>query len=482
MVVDGHQHEPRLVVELASCCLLSPPPWGLLDERPVLRRHCFCYAVDLGDAKCGGSLQGPIAAYPYPFALPIYELLLLLLKTRTRKPATSARIYHFQVLGVVVEHAVPFNTLSDLKRMLKKDDPDQPQWLRRALRRAKRASEIVVESSKAPIPEECQPEFSGSNSNPVEKSEQRLRSFSSSSTPRGGGAAAAKYLHDLAKDADSNRGKASEAEGTHSAVNFVTLPDDTLLLVARFVLAVDLRAALRLCATSSDMHARLAEVVEASQRRMLRWLPSWTERHRIDADGRTLTAEGATAEDGQTLYVEDGVTRSWACGCLLPNTGVTRWSIRINTCTTGRIALGVCDQAGVCGWGIEPYSGALSRYTRDEHGDVHLLHPAPPPPNCPDGPVGLRLMAANLRDKAEGSVVEFSLDADRGRLGVTVDELGSAYAYPKTHSAHPRERALDGFPCGVALRPWAMLFLHRKDSVTLRGFAASEGADGEGGH
>ena len=91
MVVDGHQHEPRLVVELASCCLLSPPPWGLLDERPVLRRHCFCYAVDLGDAKCGGSLQGPIAAYPYPFALPIYELLLLLLKTRTRTPAGHIR-------------------------------------------------------------------------------------------------------------------------------------------------------------------------------------------------------------------------------------------------------------------------------------------------------------------------------------------------------------------------------------------------------
>ena len=57
-------------------------------------------------------------------------------------------------------------------------------------------------------------------------------------------------------------------------------------------------------------------------------------------------------------------------------------------------------------------------------GEVHLFTPGPPPCGCPDGG-GMRLMAANLRDasKAEGTIIEFELDADSGTLAFTVDDM-----------------------------------------------------------
>ena len=94
-------------------------------------------------------------------------------------------------------------------------------------------------------------------------------------------------------------------------------------------------------------------------------------------NGRTLTAEGPTCEDGLTLLTtEDGATRSWAAGSLLPTSGTCSWLVRIERCRTGRMVIGVCDAAGVCGWGMEPCSGALVRHTRDGLGEVNLLEPA----------------------------------------------------------------------------------------------------------
>ena len=139
------------------------------------------------------------------------------------------------------------------------------------------------------------------------------------------------------------------------------------------------------------------------------------------------------------------------------------------------MVLGVCDQAGICGWGIEPYSGCLSRYTRDEHGHVDLLHPAPPPNGCPCG-IGQRLMGGTLRETAEGSVIEMRVDADSGTVGFTVDEQGQGRRHPPTHIGYPRRRELSGFPRGVALRPWAMLYLHVEDQVTLHGCLEMKGS------
>jgi len=138
-------------------------------------------------------------------------------------------------------------------------------------------------------------------------------------------------------------------------------------------------------------------------------------------------------------------------------------------CSTGRLVLGVCDEASGCGWGLEPHSGSLSRCTRDADGMSHLLYPAPPPLGFPRAE-GVRLMTANLRSTSEGSVIEFEYDADRGVLGVTVDEKGKGRRYPRTHINHPRQRLVEGFPPGIALRPWAMLYLHAGDQVHLSGY------------
>lgn len=136
----------------------------------------------------------------------------------------------------------------------------------------------------------------------------------------------------------------------------------------------------------------------------------------------------------------------------------------------GRMAIGACDQDCSCGWGLEPYSGALRRYTRGLDGLAHLLHLAPPPPGCPCG-LGLRLMASNLRGKAEGSVIKISFDADLGQLSFEVDEQGVGRQLPREHIGYPRARVLSGFPRGTRLRPWAMLYLHLDDQVRLDGFA-----------
>ena len=108
------------------------------------------------------------------------------------------------------------------------------------------------------------------------------------------------------------------------------------------------------------------------------------------------------------------------------------------------------------------------RYWRNGNGDVDLERTRPPYNGYPDGD-GNRLMAGVLRGTAEASVVEISVDADAGTVGFTVDEGGTSRGLPKSHVAHPRRYELGGFPRGVALRPWAMLYLHLGDQVTLGG-------------
>ena len=79
-------------------------------------------------------------------------------------------------------------------------------------------------------------------------------------------------------------------------------------------------------------------------------------------------------------------------------------------------------------------------------------------------------MATNLQNRAEGSRVELAFDADAGTVSWTIDELGTGRLLPRAHVAYPRPRSLSGFPSGLGMRPWAMLYLHNGDQVTLNGY------------
>ena len=259
------------------------------------------------------------------------------------------------------------------------------------------------------------------------------------------------------------------------------LPDDILFVVARCVLSFDTRAAARLCQANKLFGDRLQEIWAMAHARRIRWLPEMTELHEIGNDDRTLIAAGPVDEDLLTLQTVDveymdgrgntgfnSGTRSWAVGGLLPSTGRTEWTVRIDQSANGRMLLGVCEESGAFGWGLEPYDGRLHRYWRNGNGDVDLERTRPPYNGYPDGD-GNRLMAGVLRGTAEASVVEISVDADAGTVGFTVDEGGTSRGLPKSHVAHPRRYELGGFPRGVAPRPWAMLYLHLGDQVTLGG-------------
>ena len=269
----------------------------------------------------------------------------------------------------------------------------------------------------------------------------------------------------------TSRAEADVKSDGESAITFEHLPDDLLYAVASVILAMETRAAVIFCTTNKRF--RSLGIIDVARERRVRWLADWTEHHDVCGDERTLIAVGPTAGDGTTLHVDEGgATRSWAVGTLLPMTGVSQWSVRIDKCFNGRMVLGACEQAGTCGWGIEPYSGVLNRYTRDEQGDVNMFGPVEAPAGCPDGQ-GQRLMAGTLRATAEGSVVEFELDADRGILSFIVDEGGDSRRLSRAHAAFPKRYELRGFPPGVALRPWAMLYLHLGDQVTLSGCVES---------
>ena len=174
---------------------------------------------------------------------------------------------------------------------------DHQDWLRRAIRRAKFRT----------FEEEREARASG------------FASIAPSAVPRAASTS----------DTATATAAPTDDEQAESETSFASLPDDSLLVIAHRVLRSDVRAAVRLLSTSAEIRDRLDVVLEAARACKVRWLPEWTVLHRIGNDGRTLTAEGATAEDGTTLSIEDGMTRSWAAGALLPPWGVSRWSVHI---------------------------------------------------------------------------------------------------------------------------------------------------------
>ena len=122
----------------------------------------------------------------------------------------------------------------------------------------------------------------------------------------------------------------------------------------------------------------------------------------------------------------------------------------------GGIFIGICDAAGLNAWGLELYEGTLFRTSRNES-----LRPVVrvAPPGWPNGHgkqllVNERGRPAGLRRRANGSVVEVSVEHRQGTLGYRVN-------------GGPPMEAITGFPKGAALRPWVSLYMSVNDRVML---------------
>ena len=230
------------------------------------------------------------------------------------------------------------------------------------------------------------------------------------------------------------------------------LPEELLLECVRIMLLNDVPSVLRLCQTSRYIRKLLSAPRRDAEARRLRWEQELTVEHDIDeSDGRTLTRRF------------HNVATPWAACRALPTAGGTSaWTVRLDVQkeNLGHMAIGVCDLAGLCAWGLSPSNGRLWRRSRDADGKY--LNNVPPPAGWPCGQ-RLQVMVdeagkpANLEGRADGATIEVIVDHDEGSLSYRVDG-GKVLT------------ALRGFPKGAALRPFAML-ASLNDSVTLGGWA-----------
>jgi hypothetical protein len=227
-------------------------------------------------------------------------------------------------------------------------------------------------------------------------------------------------------------------------------------------------------------HAPLDQ--EPSEEPLLRWLPQLAVAHAVSDDGRRLTRE-----------LGNPIDLPWAAGETLPKKGHSAWTICVERADDemGDHVIGVCDASTKNAWGLLLSSGELRRFQRDtmrkafvdlreSHplspirllfclmmrghglpaGCLPLLHcfgsaktvgkptRGEPPAGWPDG-MGTRVLAgdegARTTDgKVTGALIEVLVDHDAGTLAFSVN-------------GGPREVALEGFPRGAALRPWATL-------------------------
>ena len=196
--------------------------------------------------------------------------------------------------------------------------------------------------------------------------------------------------------------------------------------------ALDLRAT---CRSARD---RLAPLLEAYKQLSL--VPSLCRG--VSRGVRTISA---------------GEGDAWACCKLLPSTGRSCWSVRVdggrlacNDDGQGRFYVGVCTADGRCAWGLLPAAGHMRRWSRDAHGHVGG---APPPAGYPRGHLTQVLYDEEGRpsdlkgDTKVGCSIEVVFDADQGTLGYRIN-------------GGPLLPALTGFPSGVGLRPWARTVVH----------------------
>lgn len=226
---------------------------------------------------------------------------------------------------------------------------------------------------------------------------------------------------------------------------FTHIPDELVLYIALRILNDDLPSALRFATCSAKIQATCIPLQRLAEARRLRWVA--TTGHIITLKDRALTRCGGRW------------TKTWAFGNLLPTRGRVSWCFRIDRCAAGEgaLCLGVCDEDGRHAYGISPYSGKLSSLSRQEQGQAIRANTCPPPEHekcifikqlMPEG--------TNLKGRANGAIVEFTVDSEAGVVQVRVNK------------GEPVD-AISGLPSGVRLRPWARLF-DVPDRITMSGF------------
>ena len=123
-----------------------------------------------------------------------------------------------------------------------------------------------------------------------------------------------------------------------------------------------------------------------------------------------------------------------------------------SSCNAGMIVIGVCDAAVRCSWGLRLVDGRMDRYNRDADGQP-LPEGATPPSGFPDGidtmddsltDSATSRHPADLEGRAQGALVEVTVDHDAGTLGFSIN-------------GGPHFETLRGFPPAAALRLWAKL-------------------------
>lgn len=217
----------------------------------------------------------------------------------------------------------------------------------------------------------------------------------------------------------------------------------TLLMLSDDVLAHVCEMASHL---PSALQARLAckrmnEIVKPltvreKEKRALRWSSESTLGHVVTSAGLTLTRLGGRW------------THAWAMGNPLPSSGRVSWRTRIDRCANneGVMCIGVCDDDGKHAYGLAPFSGQLSCLSRAKvGGEVTANSCAPAPHAACTFTKQLMQSPPNLKGRAHGAIVEFTVDADLGTVHVRVNR-------------GPAVCAIAGLPRGVVLRPWAKLF------------------------
>lgn len=203
------------------------------------------------------------------------------------------------------------------------------------------------------------------------------------------------------------------------------------------------------CRSLRDGLAGLAAIAE-SRCRVL-WDRTRTTVYTVSADGSTVT-NPCPRSDEQSGKLKS----SWACGPVLPTSGLSTWDVVLKATVhdMAAVCVGVCDAECISGWGVNPNRGLLWRKTRNPE-TMTMDGRHRPLEGMPDGmethigtwgPRGCEDNALYLREKAEGVRIQVNLDAgpEGSRLFYRLDDGVPHFAEVT-------------FPAGRAMRPWAFL-------------------------
>ena len=200
------------------------------------------------------------------------------------------------------------------------------------------------------------------------------------------------------------------------------LPDELLQLIAKRLLAASLPSALRLCAASRALRARLAAIEFSAGERRLRWLAApFTRRLQVR---------------GLTLHLPHPGSGARAACTALPSQGRFSWRLRVIHLRRrmSDMLIGVCSERGDLAWFVSS-SGKLGAA-------VQLSLPMPPVwtgRTC-SGSNGCTF-PGHSRTSA---VIDVCFEASGGALSIVIDGGEPVHA-------------LSGLPTGVPMRPWVSM-------------------------